>query len=102
MSIDFRRGKIDHELERLLRPVYSSIGLVLAKLGDGDTVLPDQINSPLDNLLPKIINYYKNNRKKDYPIEENAAIRAHEVFSEFLQNLIYFTSHITLEDSSTI
>ena len=100
MSIDFRPGKMDCKLALLLSPVYTLI--LSARSIDRDTALLARlINLELDRLLPKIIDYYKNNKKNDYPIEENAIIRAHEVFSEFLQSLIYFMPHnLKLEDSS--
>src|SRR5207248_2869752 len=40
-----------------------------------------------------LISYYTGERLKEYRDEGDATLRAHEVFSEFLQHLVYFISH---------
>ncbi len=99
-SIDFRR-----HAEKFNRAVSCCIkgtnDYVLSKRSK-DEVIDKRFSILLDKVLAALIQYYTDDRAKDYT-PAKAAIRAREVFSQFLQSMVYFIAHhVTLNSDSLI
>jgi hypothetical protein len=78
-SINFRTHCFNEEVDQKIKTIYDNIHQHKA------------FSENLTTLYRQLQNYYTKDRQKDYK-KEKAVIRANEVQSEFLQNLIYYIS----------
>lgn len=84
MSINFREMQFDVATKRQIIAIYR-------RLRAKDRI--SDINKMIMDVLPLLENYYNKFRKQDYQTEKERNARAAEVFSQFLQHLVYYSCH---------
>ncbi|MGB6976421.1 MAG: ankyrin repeat domain-containing protein, partial [Gammaproteobacteria bacterium] len=90
MSIDFRTRKFNDAVASCIKSIYSAFH---------QNVESNIIQENLQSLLRALEEYYSFERNKDYN-EVQAKLRAQEVVSAFIQQLVYYCTHNipTIED----
>ncbi len=88
---NFRKKRFNDDIDAVASQIYLSLK------SDHDQDYPAQQIGDFYTLLE---NYYRFDRQKDYKNTKDAIERTKEVYSEFIQNLIYYICHNTLNISN--